>query len=117
MRAVSPARAVPPADRPLLLPRAFLPKVTRPAATGRHCCSFRRRRRACGDNGNTFTEVPDPVVKAGQVLVDVAGVNYYDTYQREGNYQAPLPYVPGLEGAGTVRATGEGVEGIAPGDK
>src|SRR5262249_7947204 len=67
----------------------------------------------------TFTEVPDPVVKAGEVLVDVAaaGVNYYDTYQREGTYQVPLPYVPRLEGAGTVRAIGEGGEGIPPGTR
>jgi NADPH2:quinone reductase len=45
------------------------------------------------------------------VLVDVeaAGINYLDVYQRKGSHGAPLPYFPGLEGVGRVRAIGEGV--------
>jgi NADPH:quinone reductase len=62
-------------------------------------------------------DLPTPAPQAGQVLVRVeaAGVNYIDTYQRSGHYKVPLPYTMGLEGAGVVEATGEGVTGIARG--
>jgi NADPH:quinone reductase len=65
------------------------------------------------------TELPDPQAGPGTVLVEVAaaGVNYIDTYQREGIYPMTLPYVPGLEGAGRVRAVGEGVSGFAVGER
>jgi len=65
------------------------------------------------------TEVRDPEPAAGEVLVEVAaaGVNYIDTYQREGIYPTTLPYVPGLEGAGRVRAVGDGVTGVAVADR
>lgn len=58
---------------------------------------------------------------AGQVVVQVkaAGVNPYDTYMRQGTYaiKPPLPYTPGSDAAGIVEAVGEGVAGIAPGDR
>jgi NADPH2:quinone reductase len=62
---------------------------------------------------------PDPAAGPGQLVVDVAaaGVNFIDIYQRSGVYQMPLPYTPGGEGAGTVRAVGEGVTEFAPGDQ
>lgn len=44
------------------------------------------------------TPGPDEVL----VEVQVAGVNYIDTYYREGTYHAALPFVPGLEGTGRV---------------
>ena len=55
-----------------------------------------------------WAELPDPEPGLGEVLVEVAaaGVNFIDTYQRSGLYPMPLPYVPGLEGAGTVVAIG-----------
>jgi NADPH2:quinone reductase len=55
----------------------------------------------------------------GQLLVDVAaaGVNYIDTYQRCGLYPLDLPFVLGLEGAGTVAAVGEGVTEFSAGDR
>jgi NADPH:quinone reductase len=57
----------------------------------------------------------------GQVVAEVAaaGVNFMDIYRREGigGYRSPLPYVPGGEGAGTVIAVGEGVTGLAVGDR
>ena len=39
-------------------------------------------------------EIPAPVAGAGQVLVRVeaSGVNFIDTYLREGRYPAPLPF-------------------------
>jgi len=60
--------------------------------------------------------VPQPA--SGQVLVKLqaAGVNFIDTYLREGRYPAPLPFVLGQEGAGTVASVGEDVEGFREGD-
>lgn len=51
-----------------------------------------------------YTEVPDPQPNHNQVLVDVvvAGVNYIDTYYRDGTYHAATPFIPGLEGTGRV---------------
>lgn len=65
-----------------------------------------------------WRELPDPEPSAGQMVVELAaaGVNFIDTYQRSGLYQVPLPYVPGLEGAGTVVAVGPGVAGVSVGD-
>jgi NADPH2:quinone reductase len=55
----------------------------------------------------------------GQVRVRVggAGVNFIDVYFRTGLYPRPLPFVLGLEGAGTIEAVGEGVADFAPGDR
>lgn len=57
----------------------------------------------------------------GRVVVDVAaaGVNYVDALFVAGQYQIkpPLPFVPGSEVAGTVSAIGDGVEGVAVGDR
>jgi NADPH2:quinone reductase len=57
----------------------------------------------------------------GDLLLDVAaaGVNFMDIYQREGRppYDAPTPFVPGGEGAGTVRAVGGGASEFAVGDR
>jgi NADPH2:quinone reductase len=64
-------------------------------------------------------ERPDPVPGAGQVVVDVeaAGVNFIDVYQREGRYPLDLPFTAGSEGAGVVRAVGDGVVDVAVGDR
>ncbi|MDO5031545.1 quinone oxidoreductase [Corynebacterium sp.] len=52
----------------------------------------------------TYTEVDSPAPTEEQVLVDVhvAGINYIDTYYREGIYNAATPFIPGLEGTGRV---------------
>jgi NADPH:quinone reductase len=65
------------------------------------------------------TELPDPTPGPGELLVEVAvaGVNYIDTYQRQGIYPMQLPFVPGMEGAGRVREVGAGVTGFATGDR
>jgi len=59
-----------------------------------------------------------PVVESGKLLVEVrsAGLNYIDTYHRTGIYPVPLPFVPGLDGAGVVIEVGEGVDGFEVGD-
>ena len=64
-------------------------------------------------------ELPQPTPGAGQALIKIeaAGVNFIDTYLREGRYVVPLPFVPGQEAAGTVAALGEGVVGFAKGDR
>ncbi|CAG9176595.1 NAD(P)H-quinone oxidoreductase [Cupriavidus pampae] len=53
-----------------------------------------------------LTERPDPVAKAGEVLIRVAaaGVNRPDVFQRTGNYPVPpgASDLPGLEVAGVV---------------
>jgi NADPH2:quinone reductase len=66
-----------------------------------------------------YTDIPEPVPAAGQVLVKIAaaGVNFIDIYQREGLYPVNLPYTPGLEGAGTVTRVGTDVTGFRPGDR
>jgi NADPH:quinone reductase len=64
------------------------------------------------------TDVTAPRPGPGEVLVDVAaaGVNYIDVYHRTGLYPTSAPFVPGLEGAGTVAALGEGVTDLRVGD-
>ena len=69
----------------------------------------------------TMAEAPEPEPGTGEVLVRVraAGVNRADCLQRAGTYPMPpgLGNVPGLELAGEVAATGEGVTSFAVGDR
>ena len=55
----------------------------------------------------------------GQVRLrhEAVGLNFADTYFRSGLYPVPLPAGIGVEAAGVVEAVGEGVAGIAPGDR
>jgi NADPH:quinone reductase-like Zn-dependent oxidoreductase len=66
-------------------------------------------------------ERPAPVLERGQVRVAVraAGVNFADLMARIGLYPdaPPVPSVVGYEVAGEVTEVGEGVEGIAVGDR
>ena len=52
----------------------------------------------------TYTDVDAPAPTDDQLLVNVtvAGVNYIDTYYREGIYNASVPFIPGFEGTGRV---------------
>lgn len=62
-------------------------------------------------------DLPEP--KAGEVRVrhEAIGLNFIDTYQRQGLYPIDLPSGLGAEAAGVVEAVGDGVEGFAPGDR
>jgi NADPH:quinone reductase len=67
-------------------------------------------------------EHPDPVPQAGELLVRVhaAGLNGADMMQLRGLYPAPPgspPDIPGLELAGEVVATGDGVRRFEIGDR
>jgi NADPH2:quinone reductase len=66
-----------------------------------------------------WVDLPEPIAAAGQIIVELgaAGLNYIDTYQRDGLYSVQLPYVLGLEGAGTVIEVGDGVDHIGVGDR
>jgi len=45
------------------------------------------------------------------------GLNFADTYFRNGTYPVPLPAGMGVEAAGVIQAVGPGVTGFAPGDR
>ena len=68
-----------------------------------------------------YTDVPEPQPGAGEVRVRVAAtaLNFPDVLMIEGKYQErpPFPFAPGGEIAGTVEALGDGVTGVAPGDR
>ncbi|WP_342376052.1 NADPH:quinone oxidoreductase family protein [Myxococcus stipitatus] len=72
-----------------------------------------------GPDGLTLVELPEPEA-AEQVLIDVvaAGVSFPDLLLSRGLYQMkpPLPFVPGVEVAGTVLAAPAGCE-VKPGDR
>jgi len=53
--------------------------------------------------------VPEPGPGEVRVKLEAIGVNYIDVYHRTGLYPLPLPFTPGMEGAGIVDALGEGV--------
>lgn len=75
---------------------------------------------ACGGpEALRYEEVPKPAPKAGEALVklEAIGLNYIDVYHRAGLYPLALPFTPGLEGAGTVEAVGEGVKEVKVGDR
>jgi NADPH2:quinone reductase len=69
--------------------------------------------------------LPVPEAGPGEVLIRVewAGVGKWDPFEREGGFakmfgiEPKFPYVLGSDGAGTVEAVGDGVEGLNPGDR
>ena len=66
-------------------------------------------------------DAPDPVAKPGAVVVSVkaCGVNYPDVLIIEDKYQfkPARPFSPGGEISGVVKAVGEGVTHLKPGDR
>jgi len=68
-----------------------------------------------------FEEIPSPTAGPGEVVVSVkaASVNFPDVLIIQNKYQfkPPLPFTPGSELAGIVKAVGAGVSAFKPGDK
>lgn len=63
-------------------------------------------------------DLPEPTPGPGEVAIEVswAGVNFADAKARSVGYRVgALPFRPGLEVSGTVRALGDGVAGLAVG--
>jgi NADPH:quinone reductase-like Zn-dependent oxidoreductase len=75
------------------------------------------------DGPAAVTEIPDPIVQAGEVLVRVtaASLDPYDAFVASGAAQRymtyELPAVLGGDHAGSVEALGDGVEDFAVGDR
>ncbi|GIL27992.1 quinone oxidoreductase family protein [Actinocatenispora comari] len=74
-----------------------------------------------GPDTSQVAELPDPAPGPGEVTIDVeyAGINFVDVMLRRGDqpYADSFPAYPGDEVAGTVRAVGEGVTGLAAGTR
>lgn len=72
-----------------------------------------------GDAG--LAEVDRPAPGPGEVLLRIAacGLNFADLLMLKGEYQErpEPPFTLGMEVAGTVEETGEGVTGLVPGDR
>ncbi len=66
-----------------------------------------------------YEDVEEPTPAPNELLVDIEaiGVNFIEIYFREGWYPSQKPLIPGTEAAGTVRAVGADVTGIAVGDR
>jgi NADPH2:quinone reductase len=67
------------------------------------------------------TQRPIPVLKAGEVLIEVsaAGINRPDVLQRKGHYDPPpgASDIPGLEVAGRIVGVADDVTGLKTGDR
>jgi len=66
-----------------------------------------------------YEDVPDPAPGPGEVLVALraASLNHLDVWVRKGLPSVPKPRIMGADGAGVVAALGEGVTGLAEGDR
>ena len=55
-----------------------------------------------------ISNVERPLLNNDQALIDVtvAGVNFIDIYHRSGKYPINLPFIPGVEGVGTIAELG-----------
>ena len=61
--------------------------------------------------------VPPPGKGEVRLRATAVGLNYIDTYHRNGMYKIALPSVIGREGAGIVESVGEGVDHLTSGDR
>jgi NADPH:quinone reductase len=68
-----------------------------------------------------LSEIAPPTPGPGEVLLRIAacGLNFADLLMLKGEYQErpATPFTLGMEVAGTVEALGDGVTGLAPGDR
>lgn len=66
-------------------------------------------------------EVSKPIPRKGQALIKLkaAGLNFIDIYMRKGDpsVPVPMPFTPGMEGAGTIEAIGEDVNEVKLNDR
>src|SRR5215217_5748401 len=62
-------------------------------------------------------EIDDPGPGQVRLRQHAAGLNYIDVYHRTGLYPQPLPFTPGVEGAGVVEAVSPDVADLQPGDR
>ena len=62
-------------------------------------------------------EVGNPGLGEVRLRHVAVGLNYADTYFRNGTYQIPLPNGMGVEASGVVEAVGEGVTDLVIGDR
>lgn len=76
---------------------------------------------AGGPETLALAELPDPIAKPGEIIVDVraCAVNYPDVLIIEDRYQLrpERPFAPGAEVAGVISAVGEGVANWSVGDR
>lgn len=76
-----------------------------------------------GPDGVSLIDQPTPEPGAGEAVVDVraCAINRHDLWILDGDSAMvsgdSLPFVTGLDVAGEVRAVGEGVQGVEPGDR
>ena len=61
--------------------------------------------------------IPQSATNGAVVKIAAAGVNFIDVDLREGRYKAPLPFLAGQEGSGTVTAIGAQVKTVKVGDR
>ena len=67
-----------------------------------------------------YEDVPEASPGPGEALLDIRsiGVNYTDVSSRKGTNPPPsLPWTPGREAAGVVKAVGDGVSEVGVGDR
>jgi NADPH:quinone reductase len=67
----------------------------------------------------TLVDLPIPQPKPNEIVLKISavGINYIDTYYRDGHYPIATPFVPGSEAAGTVHAVGSDVKSWKAGDR
>lgn len=68
-----------------------------------------------------IVEIETPSPGPGEVLIKVGavGVNFFEVLMRQDRYAVtpPLPFIPGVEIAGTIATLGEGVTTVSIGDR
>ena len=73
------------------------------------------------DHPATLLDLPEPTPGPGQarLAIHACGLNFADLLMAKGQYQEKpsLPFIPGLELAGTVLDLGPGTAGPAPGTR
>jgi NADPH:quinone reductase-like Zn-dependent oxidoreductase len=83
-----------------------------------HCVRFHSHG---GPEVLAYEEAPTPSPRAGEAVVRVraCAMNHLDLYQRRGleRVKIPLPHISGADVAGEVAAVGEGVAGVATGQR